>query len=99
MKTASKKITANKRAHLYYSGAVQGVGFRYTAERLSNSFKVSGWAKNLSDGRVEMVCEGAEPDVRAFLEKIADVFMEYIRGIDADWSEATGEFTGFDIRF
>ena len=46
------------RLHVYYSGHVQGVGFRYSAKQLSLEFDVTGWVKNLPDGRVEMVIEG-----------------------------------------
>jgi len=44
-----------KRAHVYYSGSVQGVGFRFTAEDLARQNNLTGWVKNLADGRVEIV--------------------------------------------
>lgn len=89
----------NKRLHAFYSGAVQGVGFRFTAERAAMALGITGWVKNLCDGRVEVVCEGDESSLKDFLKKIDDVFKEYIRDIDVEWGEATGEFDGFDIRF
>ncbi len=89
----------NKRIHACYSGAVQGVGFRFTAERTAVSLGIAGWVKNLSDGRVETMCEGDEAALKDFLKKIDGVFREYIRDVDVEWSEATGEFDGFDIRF
>ena len=89
----------NKRLHIYYSGSVQGVGFRFTAERAAGSLGIAGWVKNSGDGRVEVLCEGSESALKSFLEKIDDVFREYIRDIDTEWFEATGEFDGFDIRF
>ncbi|MFA6320867.1 MAG: acylphosphatase [Candidatus Omnitrophota bacterium] len=99
MKTSSKKTSTLKRLHIFYSGSVQGIGFRYTAERLAVSLNLSGWVKNLPDGRVEVICEGKESDIGAFLAKIDDVFKGYVRSADADWSEATGEFEQFDVRF
>ena len=87
------------RLHLYYSGSVQGIGFRYTAERIADSLKLTGWVKNLPDGRVEVMVEGNEPEIELFLQKINDIFKEYIRDIGTEWGEATGEFSGFDIRF
>ncbi|MDD5428635.1 MAG: acylphosphatase [Candidatus Omnitrophica bacterium] len=99
MKISSKKTSTNKRLHIYYSGSVQGIGFRYTAERLAGSLNLTGWASNLPDGRVEVLCEGAEPDIKTFLAKIDDIFKNYIRDSDVEWSGATGEFDGFDIRF
>ena len=95
----AKKILTNKRLHLYYSGSVQGIGFRYTAQRMADSLKLTGWVRNLSDGRVEIVIEGSEPEIELFLHKINDIFKGYTRGVETEWGEATGEFNGFDIRF
>ncbi|MDO8536510.1 MAG: acylphosphatase [Candidatus Omnitrophota bacterium] len=89
----------NKRLHIYYSGSVQGVGFRYTAERTALSLNITGWAKNLGDGRVELVCEGEGAVLNKFLEKIKDVFGVYIRDASIESQDATGEFEGFDIKF
>ncbi len=99
MKTSSKKSNSVKRIHILYSGSVQGVGFRYTAERLANSLDLRGWVRNLDDGRVEVVCEGPEASISLFIDKIEDVFKGYIRDIDLKWDAATGEFEGFGIRF
>lgn len=89
----------NKRLHVYYSGSVQGVGFRYTAERLATSLGLTGWAGNLRDGRVEVLCEGKETALKEFLQKISSVFKDYIIDSDVEWSKGTGEFDNFDIRF
>ncbi len=88
-----------KRLHVYYSGSVHGVGFRFTAERTAASLGLVGWVKNLRDGRVEVLCEGKEAALKEFLNKIDGVFGEYIRDADVEWSGASGEFAGFDIRF
>ena len=98
MKLSSNK-TAPKRLHLYYSGSVQGIGFRYTAERLANSMNLKGWAKNTSDGRVEIVCDGKESDIDMFLEKINSIFKDYISDIDMEPDLSREKFYGFDIRF
>jgi len=42
------------RKHIYFSGSVQGVGFRYRAYYIAQSLSLTGWVKNLWDGRVEM---------------------------------------------
>ena len=89
----------NKRLHAYYSGSVQGVGFRFTAERVAGSLGLKGWVRNLRDGRVEVMCEGNEASLKEFLAKIESVFKEYIRDADVSWGEAAGKFAGFDIRF
>ena len=57
---------ANKRIHVFYSGQVQGVGFRYTVQDIAASFGIAGWFRNLRDGRVEVVAEGKEMDLKEF---------------------------------
>ena len=99
MKSTPKKTIVNKCLHYYYSGSVQGIGFRYTAQRIADSLKLTGWVKNLPDGRVEIMIEGSEPEIELFLHKINDIFKGYTRGVETEWGEATGEFIGFDIRF
>ena len=91
---------AKKRVRVYYSGSVQGVGFRFTAERVANQLDLVGWVKNLVDGGVEVVCEGEESKLREFLDKIKNgPLKHYIRNADVSWSEATEEFKAFEIRF
>lgn len=89
----------NKRLHVFYSGSVQGIGFRFTAERAALSLGLTGWVKNLRDGSVEVLCEGKESDLKEFLAKIDTIFKEYIRSRDIEWGDAEGGFNGFDIKF
>ena len=89
----------NKSVHVYYAGSVQGVGFRFTAERLASSLGLTGWVVNLRDGRVEVVAEGKESAVTELLNKIDDIFGMYIQNKDVSWTSAMGAFNGFDIRF
>lgn len=57
--------------HIYYTGKVQGVGFRYATKRLALGFDVTGWVKNLPDGRVELQVMATEPsELEAFLEEL-----------------------------
>jgi acylphosphatase len=81
-----------------YSGKVQGVGFRYTAQHLAAGFAVSGWIRNLTDGRVELVAEGAADQVAAFLDALARRMQEYIDTTTVTAETATG-LQGFGIRF
>lgn len=54
--------------HIFYSGRVQGVGFRYTTKRIATGYEVTGWVRNLPDGRVEMQVMAADADeLAAFL--------------------------------
>jgi acylphosphatase len=55
---------------IYYSGRVQGVGFRYTARSLAGQYRISGFAKNMPDGRVQLVVEGAVDEVAAFIDDL-----------------------------
>jgi acylphosphatase len=64
---------------VYYSGRVQGVGFRFTAYRVSRGFDVAGYVRNLPDGRVELVAEGAPAELDAFVRAVRDAMDPYIR--------------------
>lgn len=58
------------RKHIYFSGRVQGVGFRYRATYLAQSKKLTGWVKNLYDDRVEMEVQGEEANIDRFLKDL-----------------------------
>jgi len=88
-----------KQVHAYYSGGVQGIGFRFTAERLAQELGVTGWVSNLSDGRVELRAEANEDALKDFLAQINDIFSRYIRDVKVSWESATGEFKDFGVRF
>ena len=90
---------AKARLIAYFSGAVQGVGFRYTTVWEAKGFVVCGYVKNLPDGRVEVVAEGARQELARFLARIKEVFGRHIRNAQASYEVATGEFDGFDIRY
>jgi acylphosphatase len=88
-----------KRATVFYTGRVQGVGFRYTAREIACGYDLTGYVRNLPDGRVELVAEGEEKELRAYAEAVrASQLGSHIRNADVNWSEATEEFRGFEIR-
>lgn len=82
-----------------YTGRVQGVGFRYTVREIAMRHPVAGYVKNLSDGSVELVAQGAAAEVERFLNEIAARFRANIRGVDRRTINAAEEFAEFDIRF
>lgn len=89
-----------KRLSVFWSGHVQGVGFRYTAESAALELKLTGWVRNLPDGRVEALLEGPEKGLHAFLDRMAEGPMRhYIQGAQIRWEEPTGEFDDFRVRF
>ena len=59
-----------RRLHVFFSGTVQGIGFRYTALSIAEKFAISGWVRNCSDGRVELVSEDDLAEILAARVKI-----------------------------
>jgi acylphosphatase len=90
---------ARIRKHVYYHGSVQGVGFRYTTVRVANGYAVTGFVRNLPDGRVDIVVEGETQEIESFLADLADSMQGYIRNTQIHDEPFTGEFHRFDVRF
>ena len=87
-----------RRMQILYSGTVQGVGFRYTVKTAATGFEVTGAIRNLPDGRVELVAEGVENELKAFRQAIRESGLEnLIRDEAVSWSEPKNEFRGFEI--
>jgi acylphosphatase len=82
----------------FYSGRVQGVGFRYTVKTVATGFEVTGTVRNLDDGRVELIAEGQKSELEEFLVAIRESEVgRFIKNEHASWSEAKNEFRGFEI--
>ncbi|MGM0845280.1 MAG: acylphosphatase [Bacillota bacterium] len=56
-----------RKVHLFVEGHVQGVGFRYFTKNKADELKISGWAKNLDDGSVEITAQGNEFNIEQFV--------------------------------
>jgi acylphosphatase len=81
-----------------YSGHVQGVGFRYTAKTVATGFELTGCIRNLPDGRVELIAEGSRAELEAYRHALKDAGLAgFIRDENVNWSDATGQFRGFEI--
>ena len=88
------------RAYAYVSGRVQGVFFRAETADLANRLGLTGWVRNLSDGRVEALFEGEKEDV----EKALDFCRRgppgaRVRNLDVKWEDWKGEFQDFTIKY
>ena len=82
-----------------YSGRVQGVGFRYTAWRIAQQHAVTGFVRNLDDGRVELVAEGAPSELDQLLTEIAEAMSGYIHDAQRETIPVTGKYGSFDVAF
>lgn len=86
------------RAHVIVSGRVQGVYFRASTKRQADSLDLTGWVRNLPDGRVEAVFEGDQEPV-----KVAVDFCHYgpknadVEKVELTWETYAGEYKSFII--
>lgn len=89
-----------ERRRIFYSGRVQGVGFRATTRDLASGFEVRGHVRNLPDGRVEVVVEGQAGQVEAFLDALNREFRANIRGVAVEQATSDPPLTGgFSIHY
>lgn len=84
---------------IFYEGRVQGVGFRWTVKWIATGYEVTGWVRNLRDGRVELQAMGEDAELQAFLDGIRESELKAnIRGVtENDIPPLTG-VRGFEIR-
>jgi acylphosphatase len=88
------------RAHVFVKGRVQGVAYRFFAERTAVRAGVTGWVRNLADGRVEVLVEGPVGLVEDFLEQLkAGPRLARVDKFDLRFESPTGEFRDFRIAF
>lgn len=87
------------RAHLYISGIVQGVGYRWSCRREGQRLGITGWVRNLDDGRVEAVAQGTKEQVESLIKwcyrgpseaSVSDIAVTY--------EDALEDFKDFGIR-
>lgn len=88
-----------ERLHAWIDGHVQGVGFRYFVRESVAALPLTGWVRNLHDGRVELVAEGRRTD----LEKLLSMVRQGPRGshvteVRVEWGTARGEFDSFRVQ-
>ncbi len=87
------------RLHAFISGRVQGVFFRVYTKEKALMLGLTGWVRNLRDGRVEVVAEGNEDNLRKLLQWLQKEGspQSIVKKVDWTWFPATGEFRTFEI--
>lgn len=88
-----------ERRDVYYSGTVQGVGFRFATLRAAKGYSVTGFVRNEPDGRVRVVVEGNSAEIDGFLFSLEREMANFVRDVKCDRLSATGQFKSFDIRY
>lgn len=89
----------NTRAHIFVSGRVQGVLFRQSARAKAEELGITGWAHNLLDGRVEIVCEGEKENIEKFIEWCRKgPSLAKVEHVDVLYEDYKGEFKDFSVR-
>lgn len=88
----------NARVRIRASGRVQGVFFRAGARKRARELGITGWARNLSDGRVELVAEGAKKKLEHFIEWCREgTPLAKVERLELHWETWKGEFEDFAI--
>lgn len=85
--------------HIIFKGQVQGVGFRFSVERIALNYGIVGWVKNLKGGDVEVVAEADQETINNFLKTVRGYFMKYIVDEEISTTEATGKMKDFQMKF
>ncbi|MEJ1974521.1 MAG: acylphosphatase [Lacunisphaera sp.] len=85
-------------ATVFFSGRVQGVGFRYQTFQVAKEFEVSGWVMNLPDGRVQLETEGPASEVKDFIAALHERMEGHIRKAEQSNETRAPQFSGFSIR-
>lgn len=84
---------------IHFAGRVQGVGFRASTNHIAGGFAVTGFVRNLPDGRVELVAEGTDSELRGFVAEIQARLGQYIRQHTTTTDAASGEWEDFAVRY
>jgi acylphosphatase len=87
-----------ERREVLFAGRVQGVGFRYTVRSIAARYDVRGFVKNLNDGRVMLVVEGARSSLDSFIAAVQAEMERHIADQQTTILPITGEFSNFEIR-
>lgn len=87
-----------ERAHIIVSGRVQGVFFRDHTQRWANSLGLTGWVKNLIDGRVEVLVEGEREKIDNLIDRINEgPPFAHVKNVQITWEKYKKDFSDFRI--
>jgi acylphosphatase len=88
------------RAHVFVSGRVQGVFFRDHTRRWASSLGLTGWVRNVYDGRVEIIAEGEKGKVESLIDRLREgPPISRVENVEVTWEEYTGEFSDFRVTY
>ena len=83
---------------IFFSGHVQGVGFRFTTMQIAREFEVAGYVRNLPDGRVQLETEGRPEEIEAFVLAIENRMHGFVRKTERSPDRREAQFRGFGLR-
>ena len=85
---------------VFYTGRVQGVGFRYSVKQIASGYELVGSVRNLPDGRVALLASGEATEVEAFLDAVSkSQLSSYIKHVERSPFDSAGDGrTGFEIK-
>ena len=87
-------------AHVFITGMVQGVFFRSKTRNEAKNHGVTGWVRNLSDGRVEVVFEGSKDNVNKLIDFVGKgPSGAKVLDLNVKWQNYSGEFKDFEVRY
>jgi acylphosphatase len=83
---------------VFFTGRVQGVGFRYSALQIAKEFEIAGYVANVADGRVQLEAEGRADEVAKFVAAVEERMHGFIRQVERTTGSRAPQFRGFGIR-
>ena len=83
--------------HIFFCGRVQGVGFRFTARQVAERYELTGFVRNTSDGKVEILLQGEEQDIDDAIDDLQQTFS--VRDPQIEQVEINSSYDNFDVTF
>ncbi len=82
------------------SGRVQGVGFRYFAESIAGKYGIRGYVKNTFNGKVEVICQGEEEDLKNFIEEVKKgPAFSAVADVEIEETKDSKKYNIFEIKY